>query len=112
MAGRTRLVVSMASLKPYIVTVRRDRIRDNRKRGYRDPIFRVSLGRHGKPWYAKSLSFPSGCELVYNPEKPLKCGATVWIEAYEVVTEAQEDPEAERQGKGEEDLPGSSGVCP
>jgi hypothetical protein len=79
-------------LKPgnVIVTVNRHVIAANKKKLAEgaDSIeapFSVRSGRNGKPTYAVEVEFPAGARLVYNPYDPLKCGATVWLEADEVV---------------------------
>jgi len=62
-----------------IVVVNRHRIRAN-KAGADDPVFRCSRGKYGKPWYEKEFRFTGSVKLVENREKPLPCGATVWLE--------------------------------
>ena len=32
--------------------------------------------------YVKTLEIPVPCRIVYRPDKPLSCGAKVWIETY------------------------------
>lgn len=72
-----------------IVTVNRHVIAANKKKAaegledYQAP-FSVRSGKHGKPFYAVQVEFPAGATLIYDPENPLKCGATVWIEAAEI----------------------------
>lgn len=73
-------------MKLWHVTVNRHRLAANRKGGEREPIFRVSLGRSGRPHYAESVAFPAGARLVYCLDRPLPCGASVWIEAPEVAS--------------------------
>lgn len=73
-----------------IVTVNRHVIAANEKKmdeGLEDiqAPFSCRSGRNGKPVYAVEVDFPKGAKLVYDPFKPLKCGATVWIEAEEVI---------------------------
>lgn len=62
------------------IVVNRHRVKANDRLGKRDPVFRVSRGRWGKPRYQKSVTIPARSRLVYCPEDPLPCGAKVWIE--------------------------------
>ena len=63
-----------------IVIINRHVVASNRKHGKREPPISVRKGRNGKPEYVSELSIDKPCRLVYNPENPLKCGATVWLE--------------------------------
>ena len=54
-------------------------IRSNKKKGLKEPVFTVKQGASNR--YAKKVIIDGPSELVYSPEKPLSCGATVWIEA-------------------------------
>lgn len=53
-------------------------IRANAKSGDRDPVFTVKC--RGKNTYANTVEIEGRCRLVYSPDKPLSCGAKVWIE--------------------------------
>ena len=63
-----------------IVLINRHVIASNKKHGRQDPPISVRNGKHGKPWYVSELVIDRPAKLIYNPENPLKCGATVWIE--------------------------------
>lgn len=53
-------------------------IRANRKNGTNDPPITV---KEGKQNYRAHEVYLTGPSLVkYSPHKPMKCGATVWIE--------------------------------
>jgi hypothetical protein len=67
-------------MKTTIVVVNRHRLRANKKNGTNDPVFRCSIGKYGNPWYAHDVVFDKPGKLVYDPEHPLPCGATVWFE--------------------------------
>jgi hypothetical protein len=74
------------------VVVNKHRVRSNKNTGMNEPVFRVSKGKHGKPYYAREVQFPAEARLVYDPEHPMPCGASVWIEAPHMVVElADED---------------------
>ena len=66
-----------------IVIINRNVIAANKKHGKNDPPISVREGRNGKPDYHLEFEFKGKCKLVYNPNKPLKCGATVWLEVDE-----------------------------
>lgn len=68
----------------YYVVVNKHVLRANRKNGTNDPVFRISRGRYGHPYYQSTVEFPSGCRLVNNPFRPLPCGASVYMEAEKV----------------------------
>lgn len=63
-----------------IIHVNSHTIRRNHKTGERKPPITVRQGRRGKPRYAHEIAF-DGWRVVYRPDKPLPCGAVVWIEA-------------------------------
>ena len=53
-------------------------IKANAKNGENNPIFTIKQG--GKNTYAHNVKVVGELELVYSPDKPLSCGAKVWIE--------------------------------
>lgn len=53
-------------------------IKANAKSGERNPVFTIKQG--GKNTYATRVKVKGEMELVYSPDKPLSCGAKVWIE--------------------------------
>ena len=53
-------------------------IKANAKSGERNPVFTIKQG--GKNTYANRVKVVGEMELVYSPDKPLSCGAKVWIE--------------------------------
>ena len=53
-------------------------IKANAKNGENNPIFSIKLRR--KNTYAHNVKVHGDMELVYSPDKPLSCGAKVWIE--------------------------------
>jgi hypothetical protein len=63
-----------------IIVINRHRVAANKKHGTDEPVIRVSRGRHGKPSYARELELEGPSRIVYDPAKPLPCGARVWIE--------------------------------
>ena len=53
-------------------------IRANQRQGERVPPLRVKLARENVPAHEVVIEGP--CRVVYRPDKPLSCGARVWIE--------------------------------
>ena len=54
------------------------RIRANAKHGTCEPVITVRRGR--RTAYARSVAIDGPATVVYQPDKPLSCGAKVWIE--------------------------------
>ena len=53
-------------------------IRSNCKNNEQNPVITVKRGKTNV--YAKSVKIDGPCRVVYSPDKPLSCGAKVWIE--------------------------------
>jgi hypothetical protein len=53
-------------------------IKRNAKTGLREPVITVKQGRNNT--YAHSVEILGPSIMVYSPDKPLSCGAKVWIE--------------------------------
>ena len=53
-------------------------IKANRKTGATDPV--LTIKRSGKTIIANEVSIAGPSVLVYRPDKPLSCGAVVWVE--------------------------------
>jgi len=59
------------------------RIKSNRKSGAREPVITVKdyqSNTYGNQVIIKDASGEEVARVVYSPDKPLSCGATVWIE--------------------------------
>lgn len=67
-----------------IIHVNQSVIRHNNKTGWRGPPITVK-NRKGNT-YAHEVEIHGPCKIVYSPDKPLSCGARLWIE-----TEAEVD---------------------
>jgi hypothetical protein len=50
----------------------------NRRHGKNDPP--VAIKTYKDSVYVREVAINGPCKLVYRPDKPLKCGATLWIE--------------------------------
>ena len=61
-----------------IVHVNQHVIKANGKSGARDPVLTVKTYKDNT--YAHEVSITGPCKVIYSPDKPLSCGAKVWIE--------------------------------
>ena len=64
-------------MKKYI-HVNQHIIKSNRKHDKHEPVLTVKTYKSND--YAHEVMIDGPCTVVYNPDKPLSCGATVWIE--------------------------------
>lgn len=55
-------------------------IRRNKQTGSRDPVITVKTSRGNR--YAESVEILGPSRVVYSPDKPMSCGATVWVETH------------------------------
>jgi len=53
-------------------------IRANKKNGTTDPVITVKTNKQN--FYADRVEIRGASNVVYSPNKPLSCGARVWIE--------------------------------
>jgi hypothetical protein len=67
-----------------IIHVNQHVIRRNLKSGSQDPVLTVKT--YNSNIYAHEVDIRGASKVVYSPDKPLSCGARVWIE-----TEARVD---------------------
>lgn len=81
-----------------IIHVNQHVIRRNAKTGERCPVLTVKRGASNV--YAHAVEVLGPCRIVYSPDRPLSCGARVWIETTaEVVLSAEPVwPEASEPG--------------
>ena len=66
-----------------IVHVNQHIIRRNSKTGERNPVITVKTYHSNE--YANEVLITGDCKVIYSPDKPLSCGAKVWIETMEDV---------------------------
>jgi hypothetical protein len=72
-----------------IIHVNQHVIRANNKSGERDPVLTVKTYKSNT--YAHRVTINGPAEVVYSPDKPLSCGARVWIETEAEVTVHDQD---------------------
>ena len=64
--------------KRQVIHVNQHIIKANRKSGERTPPLSIkSFNKNGK---ATEISIDGKARVIYSPDKPLPCGAVVWIE--------------------------------
>lgn len=61
-----------------IVHVNQHVIKANRKNGENNPVLTVKTYKENR--YAHEVSIEGPSKVVYSPDKPLSCGAHVWVE--------------------------------
>jgi hypothetical protein len=61
-----------------IIHVNQHVIKSNRKNDKNDPVLTVKTYKSNQYAYEVEIEGPS--KVVYSPDKPLSCGAHVWIE--------------------------------
>ena len=59
-------------------------VRANAKSGRHDPVLTIKTYQGNT--YASSVQINGPSTVVYSPDKPLSCGAKVWIETTSEVT--------------------------
>ena len=60
-------------------------VRSNKKYGKKEPVLTVKTYKSNT--YAHEVEINGPSKVIYSPDKPLSCGARVWIETEsEVVT--------------------------
>ena len=64
-------------------------IRANKKNGAHDPC--ITVKTYKKNTYAHRVDIVGASSVVYSPDKPLSCGARVWIETDAIVVAVNGD---------------------
>lgn len=74
--------------KKTIIHVNQHVIRSNKKNSTDNPVLTVKSGKDNVYAHEAEILDPDGnllAKVIYSPEKPLSCGARVWIETYHTV---------------------------
>lgn len=71
------------------ININKRKIKQNLNRENPKPV--ITVKRYDSNTYGHSVKINGPCEVVYRPEKPLNCGAVVWIETYSTVEVKHED---------------------
>lgn len=67
-----------------IIHVNQHVVKSNRKNKVNEPVLTVKTYKENV--YANEVDIKGDSKVVYSPEKPLSCGAHVWIETQGEVT--------------------------
>ena len=54
------------------------KIKSNKKYGLNEPVITVKTSKDN--FYGSTVAIEGASTVVYSPDKPLSCGAKVWIE--------------------------------
>jgi hypothetical protein len=65
------------------IHINQHKIRRNSKTGEREPV--ITTKTYKSNTYCYEVEINGKCKVVYRPDKPLSCGAKVWIETEENV---------------------------
>ena len=60
------------------IHINQHKIRSNKKNNLEEPVITIKTFKSNT--YAKEVDILGKSKLVYKPNKPLSCGAKVWIE--------------------------------
>ena len=60
------------------IHVNMHKVKENKKHGTNEPVITIKEGKSNT--YCHEVSILGESKVVYRPEKPLSCGAKVWIE--------------------------------
>ena len=75
-------------------------IRRNQKTGERKPVITVKTYKSNDYCYEAIIGGP--CKVIYSPDKPLSCGARVWIETdSEIICVASPQTETNKKQQGD-----------
>lgn len=63
-----------------IIHVNMHKIRSNRKNGTNEPV--ITCKTYKDNLYGHRVKIHGSSQVIYRPDKPLSCGARLWIETY------------------------------
>lgn len=65
------------------IHINQHKIRSNKKNNTKEPVITVKTSKSNN--YAHKVEIQGPSKVIYSPDKPLSCGARVWIETDEKV---------------------------
>jgi hypothetical protein len=65
------------------IHINQHKIRSNKKNNTNEPVITVKTSKSND--YAHEVKIEGPSKVIYSPDKPLSCGARVWIETDEKV---------------------------
>jgi hypothetical protein len=72
-----------------IIHINQHIIRRNNKTGEREPV--ITCKTYKDNYYCHEVAINKHTKIIYRPDKPLSCGAKVWIETTEELECLQAD---------------------
>lgn len=74
------LIVVLADIQGMktVIHVNQHKIKSNKKNNKREPVITVKTYKSNV--YAREVLITGPCRIIYRPDKPLSCGAHVWLE--------------------------------
>ena len=75
--------MSVRKIMKKIIHINQHVIRKNNKTGEREPV--ITCKTYKDNTYCHEVIINGPCKVIYSPDKPLSCGAKVWIETTEEV---------------------------
>lgn len=80
------------------IHVNQHRIKRNRKLNERAPVLTAKTSKDNR--YGHEVVVNGPCRVVYRPDKPLSCGATVWVETESevIVVDFNDEPQGGENG--------------
>jgi len=79
------------------IHVNQHKIKSNKKYNKKDPVLTVKTSKSNTYGHEVVIHGPS--KVIYNPDKPLSCGAKVWIETEADVDVINEDLHAQNSAR-------------
>ncbi|MAL44277.1 hypothetical protein [Hyphomonas sp.] len=65
------------------IHINQHKIRSNKKNNKEEQVITVKTSKNN--YYADEVEVKGSCKVIYKPNKPLSCGARVWIETSDEV---------------------------
>jgi|TARA_Y100000401_G_C8302737_1_gene215116 hypothetical protein len=65
------------------IHINQHKIRSNKKNNLNEQVITVKTSKNN--YYADEVEVKGSCKVIYKPNKPLSCGARVWIETKDEV---------------------------
>ena len=65
------------------IHINQHKIRSNKKNNLKEPVITVKTSKSND--YAHEVEIKGPSKIIYSPDKPLSCGARVWIETDEKI---------------------------
>ena len=71
------------------IHINQHKIRSNKKNKVNEPVITIKTSKNN--YYVDEVEVKGSCKVMYKPDKPLSCGAKVWIETTDEVIMKSDD---------------------